>query len=201
MASTLLLHSSVYGLSRQICERMQVLLRQRGQTAEVAPIVGGNLDPAAFDAIVIGASIRYGKHNPAVLDFIRTHVALLESRPSALFSVNLVARKPGKNTPLTNPYLKKLVAHSPWKPRLLGVFAGELNYSRYEPLDKWIIRLIMWITNGPTDFSTKVVFTDWDEVGRFAEQVAGQVAALAAGRGQVQLLVDDQSLTNGGAAL
>jgi hypothetical protein len=81
------------------------------------------------------------------------------------------------------------------------VFAGELNYSRYEPLDKWIIRLIMWITNGPTDFSTKVVFTDWDEVGRFAEQVAGQVAALAAGRGQVQLLFDDQSLTNGGAAV
>jgi menaquinone-dependent protoporphyrinogen oxidase len=181
VASTLFLYSSVYGLSRQICERMQALLRQRGQVAEVAPIVGGPLDPAAFDAIVIGASIRYGKHNPAVLDFIRTHVALLESRPSALFSVNLVARKPGKNTPLTNPYLKKLVAQSPWKPRLLGVFAGELDYSRYEPLDKWIIRLIMWITKGPTDLSTKVVYTDWEEVERFVGRFSAQLVAPPAG--------------------
>ena len=196
VATTLLLYSSVYGMSRQICERMQALLRQRGQTVEVAPI-GGNLDPAAFDAIVIGASIRYGKHNPAVLDFIRAHVALLEARPSALFSVNLVARKPDKNTPLTNPYLKKLVAQSPWKPRLLGVFAGELDYSRYKPSDKWIIRLIMWITNGPTDFSTKIVFTDWDEVERFA----GQVATLAARPNQVPARADGQCLTGMDAGL
>ncbi len=175
MASTLLLYSSVYGLSRQICERLQASLKGRGERAEVAPI-DGKVDPAAFDAIVIGASIRYGKHNPAVLEFIRSHVALLESRPSALFSVNLVARKANKNTPQSNPYLKKLVAQSPWKPGLLGVFAGELDYSRYGPLDKQIIRLIMWITDGPTDLSTRVVYTDWEEVERFAARFAAQLA-------------------------
>ncbi|MGZ9032013.1 MAG: flavodoxin domain-containing protein, partial [Burkholderiaceae bacterium] len=91
---------------------------------------------------------------------------------SALFSVNLVARKPAKNTPLTNPYLKRLVAQSPWKPKLQGVFAGELDYSRYSGIDKHMMRLVMWINKGPTDFRTKVQFTDWDEVERFAEKVA-----------------------------
>jgi menaquinone-dependent protoporphyrinogen IX oxidase len=35
----------------------------------------------------------------------------------------------------------------------------------------------MWINKGPTDFNTKVEFTDWDEVERFA----GKVAQLTAG--------------------
>ena len=177
MASTLLLYSSVYGLSKKICERIQASLAQRGVQADVAPLVGHAVDPKAYDAIVLGASIKHGKHHPSVLEFIRANKALLDSKPSALFSVNLVARKPAKNTPQTNPYLKRLVAQSPWKPKLQAVFAGELDYSRYGPVDKYMMRLVMWINNGPTDFATKVEFTNWDDVERFA----GEVAKLTAG--------------------
>lgn len=177
MAGTLLLYSSVYGLSRRICETIQASLARRGVAADVAPLVGHTVDPAAYDAIVIGASIKHGKHHPSVLEFIRARRALLEATPSALFSVNLVARKPAKNTPETNPYLKRLVAQSPWKPRLQAVFAGELDYSRYGPVDKYMMKLVMWINHGPTDFATRVEFTDWSAVERFA----GEVAQLAAG--------------------
>jgi menaquinone-dependent protoporphyrinogen oxidase len=179
VANILLLYSTVYGLSKTICERIQASLRERGDTAVVAPLAGGGVDPASFDAIVIGASIKHGKHHPSVLEFIRSHRSTLETKPSALFSVNLVARKPARNTPQTNPYLKRLVAKSPWKPKLQGVFAGELDYSRYGPLDKQMMRFVMWINKGPTDPSTRVQFTDWNAVERFA----GQVAALANGRG------------------
>lgn len=177
MPSTLLLYSTNYGLSKKICESIEASLRRRGGSAEVEPLVGGRADPASFDAIVIGASIRHGKHHPSVLEFICANRALLEAKPSALFSVNLVARKPAKNTPQTNPYLKRLLAQSPWKPRLTGVFAGELDYSRYGPVDKHMMRLVMWINKGPTDFSTKVQFTDWNEVDRFAGRVADLTAA------------------------
>ena len=183
MAHTLLLYSTNYGLSKRICERIRDCVKEGGGEATVQPLVGHEVDPKMFDAIVIGASIRYGKHGPAVLQFIRKNQALLESRPSALFSVNLVARKPSKNTPQTNPYLGRLVAQSPWKPKLLGVFAGEVDYSRYGPIDRRIVRLIMWITKGPTDFAAKVQYTDWDEVDRFARQVAqlttGRIAQAA----------------------
>jgi menaquinone-dependent protoporphyrinogen oxidase len=172
MAGTLLLYSSVYGLSQRICERIQAVLVARGLRADVAPLVDHGVDPAAYDAIVIGASIKHGKHHPSVLDFIRAHRALLERKPSALFSVNLVARKPGKNTPQTNPYLKRLVAQSPWKPALQGVFAGELDYARYGALDKHMMRFVMWINRGPTDPTARVQFTDWGAVERFAGQVA-----------------------------
>ena len=178
MAHILLLYSTNYGLSKKICERIQAGLRDKGQQADVLPLVGSGVDPASFDAIVIGASIKHGKHHPSVLEFIRRHKALLDAKPAALFSVNLVARKPAKNTPQTNPYLRRLLAKSPWKPKLLGVFAGELDYSRYGPVDKHMMRFVMWINKGPTDFATKVQFINWAEVDRFA----GQVAVLAEGR-------------------
>lgn len=177
MARTLLLHSTVYGLSRTICERIQTVLRQQGREVDVAPLGDGNVDPAAYDAIVIGASVKHGKHQPAVLDFIRRHQTLLESRPSALFSVNLVARKPNRNTPQTNTYLQRLLAQSPWKPKMLAVFAGELDYSRYSAIDKHMMRFVMWLNKGPTDLSTKVQFTDWKEVERFAAKVAAMTVA------------------------
>ena len=178
MAHILLLHYGVYGHTRQICEQLQSHLVNLGHRADVAPLADGQADPAAYDVIVIGASIRNGKHNPAVVDFIRANRALLESKPSAFFSVNLVARKPAKNTAETNPYVKAFIARSPWKPRLVGVFGGDLDYQRYGFLDRHIIRLIMTITGGPTDLQTKVDYTDWDKVRVFA----GQVAALAPGR-------------------
>jgi menaquinone-dependent protoporphyrinogen oxidase len=103
--------------------------------------------------------------------FIARHLELLKARPSAFFSVNLVARKPHKNTPETNPYVRAFVDKSPWRPDLLGVFAGNLDYRRYSFSDRNIIRFIMWLTKGPTAPDTKVEYTDWDAVDRFAEQI------------------------------
>ena len=176
MARTLLLYSSVYGLSHKICERIADLIAAQGVQPTVLALTDPAVDVSAYDAIVIGASIKHGKHHPTVLPFIRQHQAALTARPGALFSVNLVARKPGKNSPDTNPYLQALLRQSPWQPQLLGVFAGELDYSRYGPFDRQMMRFVMWINRGPTDPATRKQFTDWSEVERFA----GRVAALGA---------------------
>ncbi len=136
------------------------------------PISAGSASPARYDVIVIGASIRNGKHNPAVPEFIRANQALFQSKPSAFFSVNLVARKADKNTAETNPYVRKFLARTRWKPRLVGVFAGNLDYPRYGTLDRNVIRLIMWLTGGPTDPHARVEFTDWEEVRRYAQKIA-----------------------------
>lgn len=177
MAKTLIAYWSGYGHTRRIADRLAGKLRDRGEEVVVAPIDDPQLDPAAFDRIVIGASIRNGKHKPPVHAFIRRHLEILKQRPSAFFSVNLVARKPHKNTPETNPYVKAFVKKSPWRPALLGVFAGNLDYRRYSAWDRRIIRFIMWLTKGPTDPDAQVDYTDWEAVDRFAEQLV----ALGAG--------------------
>ncbi|MFU8895786.1 MAG: menaquinone-dependent protoporphyrinogen IX dehydrogenase [Gammaproteobacteria bacterium] len=178
MANILLLYSGVYGHTRRICERIQSTLTELGQQVELVQLPALAIDPAGYDAVLIGASIRNGKHNPAVMEFINRHQAVLEEKPNGFFSVNLVARKAHKNTPETNPYTKAFVAKSPWQPKLLGVFGGDLDYQRYTAFDRNVIRFIMWLTKGPTDPQTKDEYTDWDEVERFAKRFA----ALAAGR-------------------
>jgi menaquinone-dependent protoporphyrinogen oxidase len=176
VARILMLYHGVYGQSRKISEFVKDALAASGHTAVVRPLADGAADGADYEAIVIGASIRHGKHNPLVMEFVRAQLGLLESKPSVFFSVSLVARKPHKNTPETNPYVRAFLAKSPWKPRLVGVFGGVLDYQRYGPFDRHVIRLIMKINGGPTDLDKSTEFTNWDEVRRFAARISDLVA-------------------------
>ncbi len=172
MARVLLAYSSVDGQTLKICQRLQQLFMSLGHKAELFAIgqaAGPNLD--AFDRVVIGASIRYGKHRPEVYRFIEAHREALERKPSAFFSVNVVARKPGKNTADTNPYIRTFRRTTSWVPGVIAVFAGKIDYQRYGYFDRLVIRLIMWVTKGPTDPAACVEFTDWQAVERFAQQV------------------------------
>ena len=168
MASFLILFSTVDGQTRRICEKMAEVIDAAGHNATVRSLgEPESVDPAAFDAAIIGASVRYGKHRPAVAHFINHHAATLDRMPAGLFSVNLVARDPAKCTPEGNPYLQKLLRQIAWQPRMLAVFAGKLDYSIYRTWDRLIIKLIMKITHGPTDVDT-IEYTDWVQVEAFA---------------------------------
>jgi menaquinone-dependent protoporphyrinogen oxidase len=169
----LVAYSTTDGHTRHICERLQQVMAEQGDDVTVAPLAQADgLDLSAFDKIVIGASIRYGKHQPAVAQFIARHQALLESRPNAFFSVNIVARKPEKSQPDTNPYLVKFLRQISWKPKLLAVFAGRLDYPSYGVFDRFMIRLIMRMTHGPTDPTAVIEFTDWRQVEAYGRQVS-----------------------------
>ena len=173
MSHILIAYSTTDGHTPRICARVQRVLEQLGHSATVLPLEKAEaLDLGEFDKVVIGASIRYGKHQPQVARFIARKQTLLEHLPSAFFTVNIVARKPEKNRPETNPYLIKFLRQISWKPRLLGVFAGKLNYPSYRFIDRTMIRFIMLMTDGPTDPKSVIEFTDWAQVEVFARQVA-----------------------------
>jgi len=173
MARILLLYSTTDGHTLKICGRLQQVIERQGHAVTLVAIdSAAGVDLPAFDAIVIGASIRYGQHGKTVVDFIERHAALLDSKPNAFFSVNIVARKPNKNQPDTNPYLRKFLRRIRWRPKLLAVFAGKLDYPRYRFFDRWMIRLIMWMTKGPTDPTAVIEFTDWTQVEAFGRRIA-----------------------------
>ena len=173
MANVLLLYSTTDGHTVEICKRLRSVIEEAGDSVDLVNLIDRpTLEGRDVDKIVIGASIRYGKHQPVVYEFIKNNRAALESHPSALFSVNLVARKPEKNTPETNPYLQKFLKQIDWHPRNMAVFAGKLSYPDYSFFDKTMIRFIMWMTKGPTDPTTVVELTDWDKVEEFGRMVA-----------------------------
>lgn len=173
MSSTLLAYSTVDGQTLRICERLRQVLEACGQSVTLFEITAVSAcDLTQFDTVVIGASVRYGKHRPVVVKFVERHRMVLDTKPCAFFSVNVVARKPGKDTPATNAYVRSFLNKVSWQPNLVGVFAGRIDYPRYRLFDRQVIRLIMWITHGPTDTTSCTEFTDWDAVDKFATAVA-----------------------------
>ena len=177
----LVLYSTVDGHTREISERIAAALESSGAETVVRELTNeAGTEPSGFAAVVLGASIRYGKHRPEVAAFIEQHRDYLASTPSAFFSVNAVARKPAKQTPDTNPYVRKFLGTISWQPDLIGIFAGKIDYPSYRFFDKHMIRFIMWMTKGPTDLDGTFEFTDWDNVDAFAGRIAERVTAAEA---------------------
>ncbi len=173
MAKIVFIYSTTDGHTLEICERLLQIVTRQGHESSLQELTANSeIELAPFDRIVIGASIRYGNHRPEVASFIEKNIATLESRPSAFFSVNAVARKPEKRQPNTNPYVKAFLTKITWKPLLIAIFGGKIDYPRYRFWDKTMIRLIMWMTKGPTDPYSTVDFTDWTEVEAFGHAIS-----------------------------
>ena len=162
-----IVYSTVDGQTLKICNKLKEVLQQNNQEIDLISIDDFNEDITKYDKLVIGASIRYGVHNDKVIEFIKTNKKQLDSIKTAFFSVNLVARKPEKNTPETNPYVVKFFKTIDWKPTIVEVFAGKLDYKKYPFFDRKMIQLIMWMTKGPTNSDAEIEYTNWEKVNEF----------------------------------
>lgn len=171
MKSTLIIFSSTDGHTLKICERIMGFEKNKDDSQIASISEAEHINISEFKRIIIGASIRYGKHKPDLYEFIESNLDAISGKENAFFSVNVVARKPEKNTPETNPYVKKFLLKTSWKPRSLEVFAGKIDYPKYNFVDKHMIRFIMWITKGPTNTNNTYEFTDWDMIDSFAKKV------------------------------
>ena len=171
MAKLLVWYATHEGQTRKILERM--VSSYPGYDVEWCRL---DAEPSValsmYDKVLVGASIRYGVFQPALHRFVKKHTAILNKLPGAFYSVNLVARKPEKRTPQTNSYARKFLMSSPWRPDHSAVIAGALLYPRYRWYDRVMIQLIMKMSGGETDTNKEVVYTDWEQVARFAREIA-----------------------------
>ncbi|KGQ70571.1 protoporphyrinogen oxidase [Chelonobacter oris] len=169
---TLIIYSSTDGQTHKIAEAIATAIQTNMQSAVVAllPLAQAeSQDLAQYDKIMIGASIRYGHFNKALEPYINRHADLLNSKMTAFYAVNLTARKADKNTPQTNVYTRKFLQRIQWRPTQSAVFAGALRYPRYGFFDRFMIRLIMKITDGETNTTKEIEYTDWQKVAAFAQ--------------------------------
>jgi len=171
MSKFLIIYSTTDGHTKKICQRIKNFLTD-GNLVELFSLEDSKkVNLSNFEKIIIGASIRYGKHSKELYKFINLNKNILDQKKSAFFSVNVVARKPEKNTAETNPYIYKFLKISKWKPNKIRVFAGKVDYPNYNFFDKYVIKLIMFITKGPTDTSQSYEFTDWSKVDDFSREL------------------------------
>tara|TARA_B100000963_G_scaffold315277_1_gene294285 strand:- start:12650 stop:13177 length:528 start_codon:yes stop_codon:yes gene_type:complete len=172
MNGALIIYSSTDGHTKTICERISNFFKNVSYVKTIPLEEAIELNLTQFDKIIIGASIRYGRHSKSLYEFIKSNKDILDQKQNVFFSVNVVARKPEKNQPETNPYIKKFLKISDWIPKKIGVFAGRVDYPKYGFFDRYIIKFIMFITKGPTDTTQSYEFTDWAKVDDFAKEIS-----------------------------
>ena len=166
-----ILYATVDGQTLKICNKIKEELQNNNNGVELYSIDDFNEKISSFNTLVIASSIRYGVHHKKIIEFINTNKTELDTIKTAFFSVNLVARKPEKNTPDTNPYVIKFFKTITWKPTIVEVFAGKLDYKKYPFFDRKMIQFIMWMTKGPTNTNADIEYTNWNSVTKFALEV------------------------------
>tara|TARA_B100000508_G_scaffold130608_1_gene118071 strand:- start:290 stop:808 length:519 start_codon:yes stop_codon:yes gene_type:complete len=171
MKNTLIVYSSIDGHTKKISTKIAEYLSESNNVDLASLLEAKTLSLKNYQQIIIGASIRYGNYRKDLFEFIEKNLDDLNEKENAFFSVNVVARKSEKNTAKSNPYINKFLKTTKWKPKNLDVFAGVVDYPVYNFFDKFMIKLIMWITSGPTDTKARFEFTDWERVKGFAEDL------------------------------
>ena len=172
MKSFLLIYSTVDGHTKNISKEIGSHIKENFNVTIMSIDEVTQKTLIDHDRVLIGASIRYGKYRANVFKFIKENINILRDKSAAFFSVNVVARKKEKNLPETNPYIIKFLKQTQWVPSYIGVFAGKVEYPKYGFFDKYTIRFIMWLTNGPTDITQSYEFTDWKAVENFSSLIS-----------------------------
>jgi menaquinone-dependent protoporphyrinogen oxidase len=176
MTRILIVYGTFDGQTLRIAERIGAVLTASGHAITLRdaqwPLAASDI--RAHDAVVVGGAIRYGKFPRALERFARTHAAALGACPTAFFCVCMAARDPARGPEAAGAYTAKFVARTGWKPDVTASFAGALQYTRYNPFIRLMMRLISGSQGGNTDTSRDHEYTDWNSVERFARDVAAR---------------------------
>lgn len=202
MATILIAYASGLGQTALVAVRIARSLEASGHAvvlADVAAVAQPRPVIKGFDAVLIGAPVRMGKHHRAVIDFCREHAVALRARPSGFFSVSLSA---GSQKPGGQREVAKAIAHfvkaTGWAPTRVEPIAGALAYTKYGFWLRPVMRLIARMAGHSTDASRDHEYTDWAQVERFAQRFAASLprpshrAGEPGAAGGVQVLVEDR---------
>ena len=85
MLSSLIIYSSTDGHTRAICERIINFSKNKSIDKIVSLNEALKLDISKYDMLIIGASIRYGKHSKQLYKFIKLNKNILDKKDSVFF--------------------------------------------------------------------------------------------------------------------
>lgn len=162
VARILVLYATIEGHTARIAERVAAALRSHGHLVDVLPACA-EADLLSYEAVVVGASIHYGRHPADLRALLRENRAALAARPGAFFSVSLSAKE---------RYLERFLREVGWRPQATATFAGAVQYSKYGPLKRLVMLVFTMLAGRDTDMSRDYEYTDWDAVDRFSESFA-----------------------------
>jgi menaquinone-dependent protoporphyrinogen oxidase len=176
--SILVLYGTIEGQTRKIARFIADRLAARGHEARLVDAAEAEpeLDPRAFCAAVIAASLHAGHYQAPVVDFVRRQHVILNAMPTAFVSVSLSAASHDADD---LEGLARCVAdfehRTQWTPREIYHASGAFRFSQYDFLKRWALKYIAYRKGQPTDTSKDYELTDWDALGAFVDRFAAKL--------------------------
>ncbi|MHB1317476.1 MAG: flavodoxin domain-containing protein [Anaerolineae bacterium] len=181
MSRILVAYVTHSGSTREVAEFLGEELRSLQHQVDVRP-VREVADLAPYDAVVAGGLLyRFGWH-PEIVRFLQEHLAMLKSRPVALFVTGMRPATPtdGEGMPcpvatypiagaakpdqsLASSLRNALPTIEAVKPRSLGYFRGKVDLASLSFPEKLVMSLLLWLAKiRPGDYR------DWDAIRGWA---------------------------------
>lgn len=178
MAHILILYGTTEGQTRRIAGVMSDRIGRRGHSVELVSsmtsVAPGSLD--AFDGVIVGASVHGGRHQDAVVQFVKENRDELRRCPSAFYSVSLAVLDEDHRDE-ADSYVTAFLDETGWSPDRVATFAGALRYTKYGFLKRFIMKQISKRSGRPTDTTRDFEFTDWTLVNAFVDEFMQQVGS------------------------
>ena len=158
------------GQTLKIAERISLQIRERGyevylyDTASLMDVP----EVAAFDAIIVAASVHEEHHQDSAVNFAAAHLDQLICKPSAFVSVSLSAAMPNGQAEAQH-YVDRFIAATGWSPAKALLLGGALRWSECDYFQRQVLKHILGKgdVNPGEDFTHE--FTDWLALQSFVD--------------------------------
>jgi len=178
--NALIVYASRKGQTRKIAARIGDVLEGAGHDVRVIEVMElpGDLDLERFDLVVVGSSVKFGRHAGAIADFVRARRETLARRATGFFSVSgsAIAGTPDGER-MAEEQVETFLAETGWRPDRVARFAGAVPYTRYDPFTRWFMKRLQRRAGRSTDTARDHEYTDWGAVERFGRKLAFPAAA------------------------
>jgi len=177
MAEILVVYGTRHGHTAHIAERVASLLRTAGHEVDVRDARSNPALTARYQAVIVGASVHVGSYEREIRRWVRSHVDELAERATAFFSVSLSSASHDPNHDAeSQDVIQRFFTETAWHPMHVAMFGGALEYSKYNPLVRLIMKhLVRREEHGRyADTSRNYDLTDYTEVDTFAHAFAAQ---------------------------
>jgi menaquinone-dependent protoporphyrinogen oxidase len=166
----LIVYGSSEGHTKKIAEFLQNEALNRRHHATVVPASDKCIAPHDFDSVIIASSIHAGQYSNEIMDYVLSHVEVLNFLPSAFLSVGLsITRKDPEVLKQLEETTQHFLHITKWTPFVTEQVAGALLYTQYGFIKKMLVRSIMKKAGGDTDTSRDFEYTNWESVKSFLQ--------------------------------